>query len=426
MRQIRPIGPKDLLLAYHESPLYRNALLLIINSAVLSGFGFIFWAIIARLFPVNEVGLATALISLLELILVFSLVGFNVSLIRYLPKSKDKKKLISSCFIISGLIALIIGAISLAAVSLFSPVLSKILGIWVYALFFILSAATYTLFTLTDSVLIAHRDARWVVLKSLIFSILKLALPLLLIALGAFGIFMSVEISAFIALIAIWVFWSSGKSFKIAFAFDKAIIKKMLGFNASNYIANIMLSAPALVMPLILASTLGPEAAAYFYYPIMIYSLISIIPFSIAQSLLAEGSNSIKSLKKNIRKSFFLSYLLIIPCVLLIFLFGKQLLSVFGSSYTKNSFRLLQLLAISSLFSAGNIIYIAVSNIRQRTRKVIHAAFLVSVGIITFSLILIGKGLPGIGIAWIIGHLLANILVYSDFMLNKDLFWRIS
>ena len=57
------------------SPLYRNALLLIVNSLILSGFGFIFWALIARFYPVREVGLATSLISLMELILVLSLAG---------------------------------------------------------------------------------------------------------------------------------------------------------------------------------------------------------------------------------------------------------------------------------------------------------------------------------------------------------------
>ncbi len=396
------------------SPLYRNALLLIINSAVLSGFGFIFWAIIARFFPVREVGLATSMISLLELILVLSLAGFNVSLIRYLPGSSDRKKLVSSCFIISGSIALFAGALSVAGISIFSPELSEFLGLRAYALFFVLSAVSYTLFTLTDSVLIAHRDAIWVVLKSLLFSLLKLAFPFLLITLGAFGIFISVELSAFIALLIIWSLWSARSGIKPALEIDRSLIRKMIGFNTSNYIANILLYAPALIMPLIITTKIGPETAAYFYYPIMIYGLLSIIPSSIAQSLLAEGSHSAEKIGRKVRKSLLLSYVLLLPCVLIILFFGKHILLVFGSSYSENSYRFLQLLAIASLFSAANIIYISASNIRHKVGKVIMVTLLASAGILSISIMLMGFGLAGIGIAWIAGHLIANIAVSAD------------
>lgn len=404
---------------YLSAHLYRNAFFLMLNSVVLSGFGFLFWTLVARLYPVGEVGLATALISLLELILVFSLAGFNVSLIRYLPGSKHKKKLIGSCFIITGIIAFAAALISLGIIALSGHSLQALLGRWVYALFFVLSAVSYSLFSLTDSVLIAHRDAHWVALKSLLFSLIKLILPFLLIVFGSFGIFMSVEISAFIAFAALWIVWPIWSSLKPAFALDIAIIRQMSRFNTSNYLANIMLSAPALLMPLILVGLIGPEASAYFYYPLMIYGLISIIPSSVAQSLLAEGSHSKRSLSQKIRKSFLLSYLIIIPCVVMIFLFGKSFLSIFGNLYAQNSATLLKLLAISSLFSAGNIIYIAANNIMHKTGRVILVASLTSASIILASILLVNRGLPGIGLAWLFGHLITNLFVYSDMIISK-------
>ena len=70
--------------------LYKNSMFLILNAGVMALFGFIFWNIAARLFTVAEVGMASALISAMGLIVALSTLGFNVALIRFLPKSKKK------------------------------------------------------------------------------------------------------------------------------------------------------------------------------------------------------------------------------------------------------------------------------------------------------------------------------------------------
>ncbi|GBE20568.1 hypothetical protein BMS3Abin17_01309 [archaeon BMS3Abin17] len=47
--------------------------------------------IIARMFAIYEVGLATTIISVMGLITGFSVLGLNIGLIRYLPRAKEKK-----------------------------------------------------------------------------------------------------------------------------------------------------------------------------------------------------------------------------------------------------------------------------------------------------------------------------------------------
>ena len=68
--------------------LYRNSIYLILNSAIMALLGFFFWTIAARNFSSYDVGLATTVISAINLIMLFSMLGFNISFLKYLPKEK--------------------------------------------------------------------------------------------------------------------------------------------------------------------------------------------------------------------------------------------------------------------------------------------------------------------------------------------------
>jgi len=77
---------KRLAEAWNE-PLYRNSLYLIFNSLIMALFGFVFWSIAAKQFSSEDVGLATAVISAVSLVANLSLLGFNVSILKFKDKS---------------------------------------------------------------------------------------------------------------------------------------------------------------------------------------------------------------------------------------------------------------------------------------------------------------------------------------------------
>jgi O-antigen/teichoic acid export membrane protein len=402
-----------------DNPLYRNAILLMLNSIVLNGFGFIFWTITVRLYAVRDVGLATTMLSSLELILVLALAGFNVALIRYLPGSKRRSELVSSCFIISGAAAAIISGIFMLGLGLFSPgllFLRDAPGFWALYVGF---AVAYTLFTLIDAVFIGLREARLVVFKNLIFGAAKLALPFLLVAMGTYGIFASVELAAVLALAITAALGLRQLGLSLRLRIDKAAIAKLMSLSAGNYFANILFYAPTLVLPLVITSRINPETTAYFYFAIMIYSLLAIIPTSVGQSLLTEGSQSSKGLGAKIRKATMLSYALLAPAAIIVILSGDKLLLLFGKAYSDNSIGFLRLLAASALLAAANILYIAVRNIQHKPGRVIMVSMIISAGILGFSQLFIGQGLIGIGLAWIAGQLMGNCFVAADALIER-------
>ena len=88
--------------------LYRNSIFMAATSLFNAGCGFFFWMIAARLYTVEQVGLATALISSLGLIILFSRLGFDTSIIRFYP-SEDRGSVIGTSLAVTTAACLLAG-----------------------------------------------------------------------------------------------------------------------------------------------------------------------------------------------------------------------------------------------------------------------------------------------------------------------------
>ncbi|HDN74250.1 MAG TPA: lipopolysaccharide biosynthesis protein, partial [Archaeoglobus sp.] len=74
-----------------NDPLFKNAYFLMLSSITSAGSGFFFWLIAARFYATADIGLASAIISAMGLISMLSLLGFDISLVRFLPEREDKQ-----------------------------------------------------------------------------------------------------------------------------------------------------------------------------------------------------------------------------------------------------------------------------------------------------------------------------------------------
>ena len=73
-----------------KDPLYRNSFFLIISFVLNAAFGFIFWIIAARFYSNDDIGIASALISSIGLLVLLSGFGLVDSIIRYLPRERQE------------------------------------------------------------------------------------------------------------------------------------------------------------------------------------------------------------------------------------------------------------------------------------------------------------------------------------------------
>ncbi|MBS3146272.1 lipopolysaccharide biosynthesis protein [Candidatus Woesearchaeota archaeon] len=395
----------------YKSSLYRNAFFLVINSTIMSGLGFFFWTLATRLFNSYEVGLALTLITSMTLIGSISLFGFDDALIRYLGTSKVKNLKINSIFSICALISFIISVVFVIVAIGFIPQISFISKNLLLALSFIASCVVWTQFILSDSLFVALRDTKYVFIKNSLFSFIKLMLPFLLLSLGFLGIFYSWTAAALVSIMILLLILPKNFNYKPKVDINLNVLKEMFRFSVSNYIMKVFISAPSLILPLIITRMLSPEKTAYFYIAWMIADFIAVVPNSLALSLFAEGSSN-QSSKVAIKRTLKISYIILMIVIITIFLLGGFVLSLFGQEYFQNSLNLMLILSLAAIPLTLNTTYITVSRLRKDTRKLIFIGIYHFVFFLSLSLLLIRTfDIFGIGIAWLTTNLLLSIYI---------------
>jgi O-antigen/teichoic acid export membrane protein len=171
---------------FRTDVLYRNSLYLMISSAVLTGLGFFFWTICAKLYTPHDVGLATTVISAMTLIASLASLGLGIALVRFLPGAKDKSPQINSCMGVTLLASIIIAAIFILGLRIFSPKLIFLNENLYLAIGFIIVVALQAIANLVERVFVALRNTSHVITKNVVFSLLKLVFPFFLVGLGAY------------------------------------------------------------------------------------------------------------------------------------------------------------------------------------------------------------------------------------------------
>ncbi|MBA7581033.1 hypothetical protein ES695_19775 [Candidatus Atribacteria bacterium 1244-E10-H5-B2] len=390
--------------------LYRNSIYLMLSTGVMAVFGFFFWIINARLYSAEQVGIGTTLISLMTLISSFSLLGLGNSLIKYLPTSDKKNDKINTSFTLVGFTSIFISIFFLVFLKTFSPRLLFVRESIIFSLLFILFTVFFSLNIISENVFIAYRSSKFVLIKNTISSIVKLILPIFLVALGAYGIVVSMGIAMAVAFLVSLVFLILRFNYSPKPIIDRSVVKRMIKFSLGNYIAGFIGGLPAMVLPILITNSIGAKFSAYFYLDMMIANLLYIIPIATSQSLFAEGSYSERELKVQLKKAIKIISLILIPAILVTFLFGKYILLAFGKEYSSEGVIFLQILAISGIFLSINYIGNSIFYIKHRIKLVILVNLLGASIILSLSIMLIHQNLLGIGVGWMLGQGIISVI----------------
>jgi O-antigen/teichoic acid export membrane protein len=399
------------------TPLYANALYLMLSTIVTTLCGFFFWLIVARFYSEAVVGYSSAIISALNLLAVLSLVGLNISLVRFLPQADNPRKMINTCFTLGSLVSLLAAAIFLAGLDFWSPALSFVRENAVFCLAFLFFAILWTLSLLIESAFLAKRRAGFILSKNTIFSLLKLPLPVLLaLYFQTFGVVASWGIALAVALaVAVLLFLPRVQDgYRPLPALGLGLLKKQWRYSSGNYLVNLLLTAPGYLLPLMVVNLLGAEQNAYFYIVWMMAGLLFAIPGAASSSLFAEGSYFEDRLRENVVKSLKSTFLLLVPAAILLAAAGKWLLLVFGHGYSLNALPLLWVLCLSSLPFGVNYIYTSILRVTGRITELIIIWGFIAIGMLVVSYFLLPlTGIIGIGYAWLGAQLIVAIYILA-------------
>jgi len=387
--------------------LYRNSIYLMLSTGVMAVFGFFFWIINARLYSAEQVGIGTTLISVMTLITSFSILGLGTGLIRYLPTSERKNKKINTSFTLVGLTSIFISIFFLVFLKTFSPRLLFVRESIIFSLLFILFIVFSSLNIISENVFIAYRSSKFVLIKNTISSIVKLILPIFLVAIGAYGIVVSMGIAMAVAFLVSLVILILRFNYLPKPIIDRIVVKKMTKFSLGNYIEGFIGGLPVMVLPILITNSIGAKFSAYFYMAMMIAYLLYIIPIATCQSLFAEGSHSEIELKVYLKKAIKIISIIIIPAIIVTFLFGNYILLAFGKEYSYEGFILLKLFSISGIFISIDTIGGTILKIKHQIKLLILLSLICTTVILSLSVFFIKMnlfGVVGVGIGWIVGQ----------------------
>jgi len=398
-----------------KDPLYRNSLFLFASNTLSTGLGFFFWMVVARFYAEDEVGLGAAIVSAASFLAMFSKLGLDFALIRFLPKAEKPVEMINSCFTLSGIVALAVAGIFVAGLDLWSPALGFIRGDAMFVLTFVLFAFGWTLSGMMDYIFIAKRRADLNLTKNTISSLLKIPLPILLVLFfRAFGIVSSWGIAIGVALAISLVFFLPRvqNGYHPVPRLNLGIVRYIWRYSLGSYLAELFAAGSTLILPIMVVNLLEAEQNAYFYVAWKIVGLLFAIPGAVSRSLFAEGSHYEDELRVNVRRSLGLVFLLLIPAAILLFLLGKWFLLLFGASYSANALTLLRILGLSSLFVGINRIYYSILRVQDRIRELATICGMITLAVLLVSyFVMPTTGIVGIGYAWIAAQGVVSVYV---------------
>jgi O-antigen/teichoic acid export membrane protein len=387
-----------------QDPLHRNSFFLILSTFVMAVFGFIYWLVVARFYPPEIVGLATAVFSLATLLSNLSTFGLKTGIIHYLPQTKSKNILINTIFLFSVVLSTTVTLISFQLLRYVAPQLAIALKPVSFAISFIIFVVFSSLSTIIEGVFAAYRSVQFTLLKNALLSFTKLFLPVFFISQLTFGIFTAWNLALMLAVVVSIYNLSHQFSFKLHPGLNFNLLKTIGKFSILSHFSNFFASLPTLILPIIMTNFLSANDIAYYYMDMMIVNTIYIIPLAVGQSLFVEGSYGNANLMKNFNKAAILVFSLVIPVITLIMFFGSFILSIFGHSYGANGSQLLMLLSLSAIPVSIYSLCQSILNIKHQLVASIMINFVGFCLIFALTYFFASLKLTGIGYAWLIGN----------------------
>lgn len=389
---------------WRTNSLFRNAVYLMMSTVVLSVLGFVFWIFVAHLYSPAQIGSASALIATMSLVSYISYIGLNSSLVRFLAKSANPSADINASIVtVGGVAAVASAAVLVFGGSLFTDNLAFFHDHPTGMVLFVLMTVVSTLNTLTDSVFISKRRAKFHTIAYAVFGTVRLIVPMLLVAIGAMGIFLAFVVAAGISLLLSLLFMWRGCDYHPFTAPNWRFIVDSRRYTTHNYVANLLTSLPGQLLPTFILVNLGATQTGFFSMAWTMANLLYVIPSAITNSLMAESSHDPREQSRNLAHAIRIMVMSLVPIVLLAILVAPYLLELFGMQYSRHSTEAFQILALVTFFLAANSVGTTIMNLENRSGSVVIVQAIIVV--MTFGLAdeLVGHGTAGISLAFLGG-----------------------
>lgn len=407
---------------------FDNAVLLTVGPVVAAALGFAFWWIAARSFSPEQVGLATATLSAMNMIVLTASFSLTTTMMGLpLRRMDEAPGLIAAASVFSVGSAISLWCVALLLGKTFDLELYVNLGgieTWLLITFGIV---LMVLGDLADGVLTGYdrnvlRMVREVVLP--VFRLALLAVLVFAIASGhSFQSLIMVGIAAellSVGLVAVWVVKNGARWARP----DFSRLKALMPLTSAHHILNLTAIGANVVMPLLVAEMLSPAYAASFYPAWMMLQIALFAPVGACMALYAIGSAEPERVAERIGLSFFVSLVLSAAAALFLIVSLDFILSLLNPLYPAIAGPALKFVGFGAIGLTIKHHYIAVMRLESRMMRatpMLALGFVTEIGGAALGAHLGGS--TGFIVGWLAGVSIIALLMLPA-VLNASLFPR--
>ena len=400
--------------------LLRNSIYIMGTTAATSLIGYVYWIIAAHIYSVHDVGLASALISIMTLTSVLANLGIGSTLVQMLPRRERGyawSLTLNAGLATGALASLLAGSIVIVALPLVSHQFAIVGRQAAFAFVLIAGVPLLTSATLLDQAFVAERAANNMLLRNAAYALLKLSLMVLLAQLGTLGIFSSVVLAVAVTLIGgrLLLLPRLRRAYRLAVRGIAGQVRTMLSSLVWHHFINIGGMAPSFLLPVLVTVRLSAADNAYYYTTSMLGAVFFTISTAVATSLFAEGSHARDHVQRKVRASAVITAILLAPTLVACYLGGRYILLLFGPNYARHGLLLLRILIIAAVPDAITNMYVSVLRVQKRLRR----AALLNLGMaaltLAFAWILLPMlGILGVAWAFLIAQTAGSLVAGAD------------
>jgi len=383
-----------------------------------AAFSLLFWWMAARLAPLESVGIATGLWTNVQFINYITGMGLPIAVARYGASNRPSVHPLFVWALIYSALTSILGVVAFVAVAEHVVPTNNLESLWqsgtftgIILLSVLIVGMAYSL--LVEVRLVTLRKWRWVFGRVLLISVIRLPFlfvpaiaqnPLWLLILIA-G---TPALSGFIGSVGIWM--TTPHNRRGPMLPFPAETMPAFRYASANYLGMLAAQAPQFALPILVNLYVNPSEFAPFFLAWSMTVVVFLIPHTIGQVVLAEGSRNVGTMGNQVRLGLMLSLGLMVAATLTAFLGSGLVTLAFGSDYEPAAVLLPRFIAAGIPWAVTSIC-LAKARVEGNQSRTVA----ITVGFAIFTLVPAGilsslSGTSGAATAWLIGNVAAAVL----------------
>jgi O-antigen/teichoic acid export membrane protein len=372
--------------------------------------GTAFWLLAAHRYTATAVGIAAALSSSLAFVNYATGMGLVVAIPRFAGRRDESSEVLFSWSLLYTAVTGFVGGI--AFLVLFHTGSSHSLSEWGWVtggLVFALIAVGTGLYVIVDARLIVTRRWDIVLLRVVVINVIRLPLLFTPLSGDALWVFLlscgPLAIAGFVGA-AVLPGWITGPYHLFP---RPPVWKAALRFTHVNYAAMLAYQGPSMVIPVVVLVAVPAAVNASFYVAFGIVSVMFLVPSTITQVLLSEGSLDTSSIRTQTRTALAICVGLMVAALLAAIVGAPFIAVVYGQSY-RQAGEILPWLVAAGVPWSVTCVTLTLARLRNDTLATLAIPTVLAVATIVPAMLVVhSDGVDGVTWAWLFGNIVAAV-----------------